>query len=75
MLARRQRWDPVHPVAQQLGVLKGGSGWVNVSQAVREFRNLIHPGNQWQRKTAVGSEDAAVALNAVRRFIRDFATG
>ncbi len=61
-----ERWDlnDLVSVAEDLGVLS--RGLLHLSHALREYRNLIHPGRQLRDKTEVTEEEAEIAFNVVR---------
>ena len=56
-------------VARERGVLR--EGVFHLSQALREFRNLIHPGRQMREKVQLSEEEASIAVNTVRIYLRE----
>jgi hypothetical protein len=60
------RWDLIDlvNVAEDLGILR--RGLLHLSHALREYRNLIHPGRQLRNETEVTEEEAEIAFNVVR---------
>jgi len=62
-------WDLVDlvEVANKLKLFPKGT--IHLSNAVREFRNLIHPGRQIREHIQVTEEQANIAINAVRMCI------
>ncbi len=45
----------------------------NLSHAVREFRNLVHPGKELREKLVFGKEEARIALEVLKILVRDMA--
>ncbi len=70
-----ERWDLVDlvNVAEDLGVLS--RGMIHLSHALREYRNLIHPGRQLRDETEVTEDEAEIAFNVVRVCRRLLAVG
>jgi hypothetical protein len=56
-------------VALDLGVV--GTAISKLSDAVRQFRNLVHPTNELRNKLTFGEPEAKVALETVRILHRD----
>lgn len=67
------RWDLMDlvEVAKETGIL--GKGAVHLTHALREFRNLIHPGRQMREGMSVTEEEANIAVNAVKICLREMA--
>lgn len=62
-------WDLVDLVESANKLRTFPKGAIHLSHAVREFRNLIHPGRQIRENVRVTEEQANVAINAVRMCI------
>lgn len=58
-------------VAKETGILAKGTD--HLSHAIREFRNLIHPGRQIREKVKLTEEEADIALSVVRICLRELA--
>lgn len=65
------RWDlaDLIEVAVELEVVGGGVN--KLSHSVREFRNLIHPGNEVRSKLVFGQEEARIALEVLNIVDRE----
>lgn len=65
------RWDlsSLIDVAVQLKLVSPAIS--KLSHPVREFRNLIHPGNEIRNQLAFGSEEARIAIEVVNILHRD----
>jgi len=65
------KWDLVSliEVSVELGLVS--SGVEKLSHSVREYRNLIHPGNEVRNKLTFGSEEAKIALEVLHIVHRD----
>jgi hypothetical protein len=63
-------WDLVDlvEVANRLRMFPKGT--IYLSNAVREFRNLIHPGRQIREHIQVTEEQATIAINSVRILLQ-----
>lgn len=59
-------WDLVDLVEVANRLKTFPKGTIHLSNAVREFRNLIHPGRQIREHIQVTEEQANIAINAVR---------
>lgn len=59
-------WDLVDLVEVANKLKTFPKGTIYLSSAVREFRNLIHPGRQIREHIQVTEEQANIAINAVR---------
>lgn len=59
-------------VAKELAILQNAT--IHLSHALREYRNLIHPGRQVQRGIKISKEQADIAINVVRICLRELAT-
>lgn len=56
-------------VASRMGIIKKSTS--HLSQALREFRNLIHPVKQLSECIKVSNEEATVVINTLRICIKD----
>ena len=67
------RWDLIElaTVANKMGILR--KGIEHVGHALREFRNLIHPGKQIREKVKLSEEEAQIAIDVVKVYMRDMA--
>lgn len=65
------RWDLAELVAvcEELGLIS--EGLVTLSGAVREYRNLIHPGRALRQHIPYDQEEAVIALNTLKALVRD----
>jgi hypothetical protein len=59
-------------VAEEHGILRKAT--IHLSQALREYRNLIHPGRQMRAGMIMSKEEANIAINVVRICLRELAT-
>lgn len=66
------RWDlaDLIKVAVELNLVTDGVD--KLSHSVREYRNLVHPGNEIRNKLAFGEEEARIALEVLNIVHRDF---
>jgi hypothetical protein len=64
-------WDLVHAinVSVELGLVS--SSIDRLSHSVREYRNLIHPGNEMRNKLTFDKEEARIALEVLNMVHRD----
>ena len=64
-------WDLVHVinVSVELGLVS--SSIDRLSHSVREYRNLIHPGNEMRNKLTFDKEEARIALEVLNMVHRD----
>lgn len=67
------RWDlaDLIKVAVELDLVS--SGVEKLSHSIREYRNLVHPGNEIRNKLAFDSEEAKIALEVLHIVHRDLA--
>jgi len=56
-------------VSVELGLVSAGVE--KLSNPVREYRNLIHPGNEIQNSLTFGAEEAKIALEVLHIVHRD----
>lgn len=65
------RWNlsELVDVSIDLGIISKSA--FHLSQAVREFRNLIHPGKQIRENIIVSKEEALIAINSVKICLRE----
>jgi hypothetical protein len=65
------RWDlrDLIKVAVELGLVSAGVE--KLSHSVREYRNLVHPGNELRNKLTFDAEEAKIALEVVHILHRD----
>ncbi len=65
------KWDLVSliEVSVELGLVSSGAE--KLSHSVREYRNLIHPGNEVRNKLTFGTEEAKIALEVLHIVHRD----
>ena len=68
------RWDlsDVVDVSEEMSILSKGT--IHLGNALRLFRNLIHPGRQMREKVDVTEDEASIALSAVRICVRELAS-
>lgn len=61
-----EQWDLIELVeaAEKLGLL--GDSVKHLSQAVRLYRNLVHPGRLLREKIDINVEEATIAINTVK---------
>ena len=60
-------------VAEKLGLLSKGT--MHLGHALREFRNLVHPGKQLGDQVLISEGEANVAMEIVQIVIRAFEKG
>jgi hypothetical protein len=65
------RWDlsDLIKVAVELKLVY--SSVEKLSHSVREYRNLIHPGNELRNKLTVGAEEARIAIEILNLIDRE----
>lgn len=65
------RWDlaPLIDVAIDTRLVERGVDLL--SHSVREYRNLVHPGNEIRNKLTFGQEEAQIAFNVINILHRD----
>lgn len=65
------RWDLAQliDVAVELGLVNKGVD--TLSHSVREYRNLVHPGNEIRQKLSIEAEEAKIALEVLHMVHRD----
>ncbi len=68
-----EKWDLIDliDVSKELHIIKKGPGYLG--HAIREFRNLIHPGKQLRENIEVTREEASIAISAVKICIWNLA--
>ncbi len=66
-----EKWDLVDliNVAVELQLISEGAQ--RLSDPVRQYRNLVHPGNEIRSKLKVGKEEATIAFNVFELVYRD----
>lgn len=65
------KWDlaKLIDVSVDLGYVSLGAE--KLSHAVREYRNLVHPGNEIRNRLTFGAEEARIALEVLHLVWRD----
>jgi hypothetical protein len=65
------RWDLVDliNVAVELQLISDGAS--RLSDPVRQYRNLVHPGNEIRQRLKIGKEEATIAFNILELVCRD----
>lgn len=68
---RIETWDLIDlvDVARELGLLRGATS--HLGHAIREFRNLIHPGKSLLTGKQVTRREAELAINSVEVVLQD----
>ncbi len=68
-----EEWElgPLITFAERCGLLRAGD--LHISHALREFRNLIHPGKRAREGVNLGKEEADAAVSALKVAIRRLA--
>ena len=65
------RWDLVDIIKVCVELKFVSAGVEKLSSAVREYRNLIHPGNEIRNKLVFGAEEAKIAVEVLHIVHRD----
>lgn len=65
----RARLIDLIDLAEELKILSNSSSYLG--HALREYRNLVHPGRQLSEILITNEEEASIAINAVKRYIRE----
>lgn len=65
------RWDLRDLIAVCVDLKLVTSGVERLSSPVREYRNLVHPGNELRSKLVFGAEEARIALEVLNMVHRD----
>lgn len=65
------RWDLADLIGVSLELKLVSAGIEKLSQSVREFRNLVHPGREVRERIAFDAEEARIALEVVHILHRE----
>ena len=65
------RWDLSELIDVCVELNHVSSGVEKLSHSVREYRNLVHPGNETRNKLAFGQEESRIALEVLNIVHRD----
>jgi hypothetical protein len=65
------RWDLYDLILVAVDLKLVGSGADKLSHPVREYRNLVHPGNEVRNRLTFGQEEARIAIEIVHLVYRD----
>jgi hypothetical protein len=65
------RWTLNDMIEVALELNAVNSSVANLSHAVREYRDLVHPGREVREKLAFGPEEARIGLEVLKILIRD----
>jgi hypothetical protein len=65
------RWDLADLIIVSVELELVSSGVEKLSHSVREYRNLVHPGNEIRNKLTFNSEEARIALEVLHIVQRD----
>lgn len=65
------RWGLSDLIAVAIELRKITAGAEKLSHSVREYRNLVHPGNEVRSKLAFGQEEARIAIEVLHLVHRD----
>jgi hypothetical protein len=66
-----KRWDFADLIKVSVELTLVSQGVEKLSQSVREYRNLVHPGNEIRNNLTFGSEEAKIALEVLHIVHRD----
>jgi hypothetical protein len=66
------RWDLSDLIKVGVELKLVNSSVEKLSHSVREYRNLIHPGNELRNKLTVGAEEARIAIEILNLIDREF---
>ena len=66
-----KKWDLAHVIDVSLQLQFVTSGVEKLSHSVREYRNLVHPGNEIRNNLKFGAEEAKIALEVLHIVWRD----
>lgn len=65
------KWDLANLIAVAVDLNIVSPGVEKLSHSVREYRNLVHPGNEIRRKLVFDAEEAKIALEVLHIVYRD----
>jgi hypothetical protein len=65
------RWDLSNLIKVAVELKLVNSSVEKLSHSVREYRNLIHPGNELRNKLTVGAEEARIAIEILNLIDRE----
>ena len=65
------RWDLADLISVAVELKVVGPGVDKLSHSVREYRNLVHPGNEVRNRLTVGKEEARIALEILNMVDRE----
>jgi hypothetical protein len=65
------KWDLVDLINVAVDLKLVSEGIEKLSHPVRQYRNLVHPGNEIRNKLTFGTEEARIALEVVNIVYRD----
>lgn len=65
------KWDlaSLINVSAEIGIVSGGVE--KLSHSIREYRNLVHPGNEIRNKLTFGEEETKIAIEVLHMIHRD----
>ncbi len=69
------KWDLVNLIAVCVDLGYVSAGVEKLSHSVREYRNLVHPGNEIRNKLTFDAEEAKIALEVLHLVWRDLNKG
>ena len=67
-------WDLIDLINVAIELKLISEGALKLSNSVRGYRNLVHPGNEVRNKLKVGKEEATIAFNVLEMVYRDLTT-
>jgi hypothetical protein len=67
------RWDLSDLIKVSVELCVVGSGVEKLSHSIREYRNLVHPGNEIRNKLMFDAEEARIAVEVLNIVHRDLA--
>lgn len=65
------RWDLKDVINVSVELKLVNSGVEKLSHSVREYRNLVHPGNEVRNRLTFDAEEAKIALEVLHMVHRD----
>lgn len=68
------KWDLSNLIEVSVELQLVTSGVEKLSHPIREFRNLVHPGNELRKKLTYGGEEARIGLEVLNMIHRDLKT-
>lgn len=66
-----RKWDLADLINVAVELKLVGAGVEKLSHSIRDYRNLVHPGNELRSQLSINPEEAKIALEVLNIMIRD----